>query len=415
MRALIRVLAIGMAWATALAAQSGANASMENLYLTHRWFELRDAIAGKPVPPLYSGAVATAFNRDADAERDLRLAIREAPTKNRANDVRELLLSIYMRTGRSADAVRLLDEAVAAAPSQDDIKNLRSAFMPLANSPDQSATVGRGQPFQCTVRDDGVFLPITVNRKPVEWLFDSGASNAALTETEARTLGIAVSSVSAKVGDFAGGTASMRTGIADRITIGDAELRHVPVLIFPDTQPPWNDQPPGKRGAIGLPPILALQGIRWTKSGTCSVGPDSGSRAVSSAAGSAPQNLAFDGSTPVIRVQMDSKPLDFVLDTGNQGGFQLWERFGFDFPALTRSGRRTTTSVEQIGGSTNRDVVEIPELHLTVGGFDTLIRPARLFSKPIGTEFQHGNIGMSVLSQAAEVRIDFRAMTVSLR
>jgi hypothetical protein len=411
MRPLIRVLAIGMAWAAALAAQSGASASIENLYLTHRWFELRDAIAGRTVPPLYSGAVAAAFNRDADAERDLRLAIREAPTKKRANDVRELLLAIYMRTGRSADMVRLMDEALAAAPSQGDIKNLRAAFAPLANSPDQSAKLGRGQAFPCTVRDDGVFLPMKVNGKAVEWIFDSGFSNAALTESEARALGIAASSRGAKAGDFAGGTASMHTGIADRISIGDAELRHVPVLIFPDTQPPWNDQPPGKRGAIGLPAILALQGIRWTKAGTCSVGPDAGSRA-----GPPPSsNLALDEGTPIIRVEMDSKPLDFVLDTGNQGGFQLWERFGFDFPALTRSGQRMTTSVEQIGGSASRDVVEIPELHLRVGGFDTLIRPARLFSRPIGTEFQHGNIGMSVLSQASEVRIDFRTMTVRLR
>jgi hypothetical protein len=252
---------------------------------------------------------------------------------------------------------------------------------------------------------------MTVNHKPVEWIFDSGFSNAALTESEARTLGIIASSGSAKAGDFAGGTAPMRTGIADHITIGDAELRHVPVLIFPDTQPPWNELPPGKKGAIGLPLILALQGIQWTKTGTCSVGPDAGSRAGSGVS----SNLALDQSTPIIRVEMDSKPLDFVLDTGNQGGFQLWERFGLDFSALTRSGQRTSTSVEQIGGSANRDVIEIPELRLRVGGFDTLIRPARLFSKPIGTEFQHGNIGMSVLSQASEVRIDFKTMTVSLK
>jgi predicted aspartyl protease len=100
--------------------------------------------------------------------------------------------------------------------------------------------------------EDGVFLPITVNRKPVEWIFDSGFSNVSLTESEARMLGINVSSAAAKAEDFAGGAATMHSGIADRITIGDAELRHVPVLIFPDTQPPWNEQPPGKKGAIGL-------------------------------------------------------------------------------------------------------------------------------------------------------------------
>jgi hypothetical protein len=230
-----------------------------------------------------------------------------------------------------------------------------------------------------------------------------------MSESEARMLGISVQGASAAAGDFAGGTAPMRTAVAERVAIGDAELRHVPVLVFPDSQPPFNEHAPGKRGAIGLPVALALQAIRWTKDGACQVGsnpirtpgPDG--------------NLAFDGATPLIRVQYSDRPLEFVLDTGNQGGTQLWERFARDLPDVVRAGRKSTKQVHQIGGSTEQQIVAIPELRLRVGGLDGVLRPANLFSPPIGNDLQHGNLGLDVLSQAAEVMIDFQAMLVTVR
>jgi hypothetical protein len=43
------------------------------------------------------------------------------------------------------------------------------------------------------------------------------------------------------------------------------------------------------------------------------------------------------------------------------------------------------------------------------------LQPAQVFSKPIGNDFQHGNLGIDVLSQASEVTIDFRAMSLAVR
>ena len=37
---------------------------------------------------------------------------------------------------------------------------------------------------------------------------------------------------------------------------------------------------------------------------------------------------------------------------------------------------------------------------------DSVLRPANIFSKAIGNDLQHGNLGLDVLSQAAEVTID---------
>jgi hypothetical protein len=395
--------------ASSVLAQAPKAPSLQQLYEQHRWFELRDAIAGKPAPALYAGAVASAFNHSRDAETLLKRAVREAATPAAANDAREALVNLYMRLGRSSEMVGVLDEALRATPSNAEIRTVRDTFESFRRLPDQTARLGRHRPFPCGVSASGVVLPAVVNGKPVEWLFDSGFSHSAMSESEARMLGIAVNRAIGSAGDFAGGTAPMRTGLVARMTIGDAELRNVPALVFPDSQPPWNEQAPGKRGTIGLPVALALQGIGWTKGGTCRVGPDPIGPARSEA------NLAFDGGTPVIRAQFNGAPLELVLDTGNQGGTQLWERFTHDFPQVVSAGRKATKSVEQIGGAGERQVVVLPRIVLRIAGFDGVLQPANVFSKPVGNDLQHGNLGVDVLSEAADVSIDFRAMSVRIR
>jgi aspartyl protease len=181
------------------------------------------------------------------------------------------------------------------------------------------------------------------------------------------------------------------------------------VLVFPDSQPPWSEEAPGKRGTVALPVVLALEGIRWTRDGKCQTGPSV------SRARSADANLAFDGGSPLTRVQMSGHHLDFVLDTGNQSGTQLWERFARDFPEVANTGRKATKRLHQIGGSTEQEIVAIPEIILRVGGYDRVLRPANIFSKPVGNDLQHGLLGMDVLSQASEVVLDFRAMSLSAR
>jgi predicted aspartyl protease len=403
------ILALIVAIWTGLIAQAPKEPSLQELYERHSWFELREAIAGKTVSPLYAGAVASAFNRTREAESYLTRAVREAATVEAATEAREALASLYMRLGRSSDMMRVLDEALAAAPSRSDMREARAAFESFRRAPNQTARTGQHRPFRCEVDAGGVVLPAVVNGKPVNWLFDSGFSHSAMSESEAHMLGIPLPSASISATDFAGGTARTRTAIAERMTIGDAELRHVPVLVFPDSQPPWNEHQPGRRGTIGLPVALALQSIRWTRDGTCQLG---SSQPRTRPAGA---NLAFDGETPVIQAAFSGRPLDLIVDTGNQGGSQLWERFAREFPQVVGEGRKSTKMVHQIGGSEERQIVTIPELRLRIGEFDSVLRPANVFSKPIGNDLQHGILGMDVWSQANEVTIDFQTMTLNVR
>ncbi len=209
---------------------------------------------------------------------------------------------------------------------------------------------------------------------------DTGFSNAALSESEARMLGLTVAA-GGVTGDMQGGTAPARTAVADRMTIGDTVLRDVPLIVYPDTQPPWNELPAGRRGALGLPVAVALQTIGWTTSHTCQIG------AENSVAAGPRANLAFDQASLIARARFGTRPLDFVLDTGNQGGTQLWSRFARDFPALVRDqGRKSTKTLEQIGGAKQQDIVVLPEAHLGIGTFDAVLRPAEVFGQSVGDD-----------------------------
>jgi hypothetical protein len=392
-------------------AQRLSDRSLQNLYDGHRWFELRDAIAGKSVPPLYSGAVASAFSQVADAERYLNRAVREASTPEAANEARDVLINLYLRESRISDALRVVDVALTVAPSRTDFRNMRTLFDSFRGFPNQSVSRVRARPFPCTVKEDGVYLRLVVNGKPVEWLFDSGFSMAALTESEARALGVTVFDASGEASDFAAGTTRTRAGIARRLTIGGSELRNVPFLVFSDSQPPWNELPPGKRGAIGLPVALALQGIEWTAAGMCRTGPNLSSRAID-----APEaKLAFDGSTLVARAWLKNNPIDLVFDTGNQSGTQLWKRFANEFPRLMTAGSGSTRRVEQIGGARDQQTVVLPELRLRLGGFEVDLKPANVFTEPVGDDVHHGNLGIDVFRKASAVTLDFRRMAVVIR
>lgn len=63
------------------------------------------------------------------------------------------------------------------------------------------------------------------------------------------------------------------------------------------------------------------------------------------------EDHAFDGLTPVTRVQFQGKQLDFVLDSGESAGSQFWAVFVDDFSALLKErGTKRKKQVTETGG-----------------------------------------------------------------
>lgn len=383
--------------------------SLQRLYDDQHWFELRDALRDGEAPALYRAVVASAFNRTEDAERELGRLMRESSDATAVSSAADALLNLYMRTGRFGDALELADEILTMSPGRADVRNARS-LLAGAGAMNQEVTSSTPASFDCVAGAGGVRMPLSVNGHDVSWALDTGFTLPGLSEAEAVMLGLAVPEARGAAIDGAGGSTGVRMAVADRVIIGGTELRHVLVAVFSDAQPPWNEWEPGQRGLIGLPVALALETIRWTSDGTCETGPRRDRTPVLEG------NMAFHGVAPEVRAIFDGRSLSFYLDTGNQRQSQLWSRFAADFPDLVaREGTAGRVTLTQVGGSREHDVIVLPEVRMQIGGFDTLLRPANIFSPPVGDARSHGNLGMDLLSQASEVTIDFRSMTLGLR
>lgn len=393
-------------------ALAGAQAgdSLRSLYDQNRFYELCDAIKGQNTPALYLGTVASAFNNTKSAEKYLYRVIRQQPGSDNAFEAYGQLANLYARLGRNREVVQQFDRMIAIKPNSPDVQNARSIFIGFSRYPDQSFGKKHSTKVSgSTVSKEWLTVPISVHGKALNWAVDTGMNISTISESEAQMLGLSIGSEKAQVSDANGGNATVRTVVVDKLSIGKMEIRNVPFMVVPNSQPPYNDLPPGKRGIFGFAFLSTLKAIRWTSDGIFEIGfPSVPNQNTQS-------NLWFDGLSPITRVRFQDRDLDFALDTGDGAGTQLWSRFSDDYASLLKEqGTKSTRKVTQMGGSQERDIVSLPELQLQVGGFDTVLKPAQVFSKPVGDDSRYGLLGMDLLTQAREVRVDFRSMTIQL-
>jgi hypothetical protein len=313
-------------------------------------------------------------------------------------------LRVYLRTGQYAEATQLIDQMLAAEPREDQ-KNLRAMFGSAPTMRVRHASAD----FRCDVTDTGVSLPLTVNGARVRWLADTGANVTVISDAEAARLRLTIRDSEGRLADLAGGGTGFRTAIARQVVIGLTRLEDVLFLVLPAAQMPWKELAAGRQGILGLPVILALDSLRWARGGMCHTG------SIDDSSRRGPSNLRYDGSQVITSVAVGGREQEFVLDTGNQSGTQLWERFGKDFePLVNERGRPGSVQVTQVGGATDRAVTVVPDVRLDVGGRETNLPHAHLFSRPVGDDRFHGLLGMDVLSQATDVTIDFQLMRLTL-
>jgi hypothetical protein len=382
---------------------------LKTLYISHRWFDLRDALRGTSAPLLYRGAAASAFNQTKKAEKLLLSATRRASNSEAAFEAHKLLTDLYRRTGRFPEALEQMKEVLRIRPDYPGLQNALAALEAFRQDGEQSVTRRHPSRLRYKMAGNNLVIPISVNGRPANYILDTDFGISAMSESEAQRLGLVVREVNAVAsGNPAVGSVPIRTTVAPEIVIGNIHVRNVSFIVNTDSGQPWADLPAGERGLIGLPVILAMETLRWTKDGEIEIGAQLSPRDIARA------NLCFDAMDPVNRVGFGLDQLDMTLDTGEENS-QIWNRFAVDYAALVKDrGKKSSDTVTEVGGSKDFETVTLPELTLRVGGLDTVLRPATVFPKPIGRDRLHGRIGMDLILQSRRVTIDFRSMTLTL-
>jgi len=393
----------GVSCVAVIAAQPGEEA-FRPLAKNHRWFELRGT-ANARSSPLVRGALAAAFNDPATAERLLRGVIRDEPRSASADDAFSLLSYVYLRTGQYERFATLYQAWGAALPQSDGVREERENFEKYRGRPNQV----NGRRRRSVVRHDAdgyLTLPVSIDGKSDEFLFDTGAFQSVVTEREATKLGMTVQDDRRTLIDISGTQTAFRTAVAKEVTLGSMTFRNVSFAVIT----PGGAFADVEAGIIGLPIILAIGGINWSHSGTAEFGG-------TLPAASGEPNLVFDRSRLVVRAEVLGKGVLASFDTG-ANSTELNANFADQFPDAVAGGKKGSAELNGIGGTQTFASVELPELIFTIGSRAVPVRPAVITMQRNGTaggECCIANAGHDLLKQGQGFVLDLSTMTLQLR
>jgi gag-polyprotein putative aspartyl protease len=378
---------------------------LKTLYQAHKWAELRDAVGSQKRPPVYRGIVAAVYGDDRRAEPILKAVIRSGPQSDDAYEAYEWLTHIYLRTGQYRQLIANMEARWAAFPKKSELITEQNVMAGFRGLPDQTVS----KPRRTTLPHEAgeIFIPVTINKLPSTYFFDTGAWLNCMSESEARRLGLTIHDAGGTLSQAAGARIGFRTAVAPELTVGDIHFRNVSFAVFRDDQEPWSDLAVGRRGLIGIPILLGLKTLRWSQDGTVEIGAKQG------ALREERTNLFFDDDHLAIVGNLGSGRILATLDTGAEGT-DLYEGFAKTFTALMDGGKKDTTEVRGVGHADNFESITLDEVKLGVGGTDVVLRPAHVLMKQLGARCCVGNFGMDLFKQGRAFRIDFGAMRFEL-
>jgi hypothetical protein len=272
----------------------------------------------------------------------------------------------------------------------------------------------RGLPDQVTVtvhpatlrhEDHSIFIPLSVNGKAANFFFDTGAWTNAMSQSEAKRLGLRFTEALGSVATMTNRT-SFRTAVADELIVGGVRLKNVSFTVFADDGEPWSVLQPGRRGLLGMPVILAFGTLRWAQDGTVQTGERPAPFDVHKA------NLMFDNDHLAVTVGLEGHTALGAVDTGAEGT-DLFRELAVQFPSSMKSGKEGTTQVRGVGGAESYQSVTLPEITFEIGGRRaTLRRIGVLMNRSVRSYI--GNFGLDVFQQGRAFKLDFTAMRMEL-
>ena len=174
---------------------------------------------------------------------------------------------------------------------------------------------------------------------------------------------------------------------------------------------PFVELPPDKQGILGIPVLVAFGAMRWNSDRVLRIGAPGGRHDAKH------PNMCFHAVTPIVEAVFRGHRIVAWLDTGSSKTY-LTQRFARQFPDVLEAGaKEASVQLRGLGGSTEVRVVTIPEVKFSAGGFDLVMRPAQVLPKDerVDRDWYDIWMGMDLLGQTREVRLDFQSMTFSLK
>jgi len=382
---------------------------------TKRIFELRrtleQPVGNEAETRYYRAMVAARFGQETVAIEQLRAFLATGASAPLERKAHEELASAFARLGQYRSAASEWAEAIRLMPQNDPgragTENTRTLYEALRDDAPQTIKFGPEASVKAEHNPLGSWnVPVDVNGRRGEWIFDTGANLSTLAESEAIRMGLSIREADASViAEHTGKANSLRLAIAGDLLFGSAHLHNVVFLVVTDDALRF-----GKyqvRGFLGLPVLRALGCVGISAKGVIRIQKDSGNV-------EGDPNLFFDGLSPIIEVSHGGHLLQMLLDTGANKGY-LYPSFRDALEPEERTKVRRQSETRGGAGGIIRQMAEIvPTLQLQIAGKVVRLKKVSLRQQqPTGTGgYLDGLIGLDALMGG--FTLDFRAMHLRL-
>ncbi|MDO1558275.1 retropepsin-like aspartic protease [Brevundimonas sp. 2R-24] len=314
------------------------------------------------------------------------------------------LCEAHGRASRYREAHLACAAVLALSPSPSPGALQSTAFWrALADAPPLAVTGQVDAPLTPHWTNMGL-IDVTVDGRSMPWAVDTGAEVSVLSESQAADLGVRLLGDDLSISGSTPGVAAGRIGLIDRLRIGEAELRNLPVFVLPDaalTVPSMGPLPP----ILGMTALYPFEHVAFLDGGTHlrlgfaedAVPPDQGAQMTWNPAG-------FD----VVITLESGGELDLHLDTGsNETEFHeplAMERLSQAEQRRIAGATRTSFGVT---GSVETQVSTVSDLSVRLG--DGRCTLARVVLSQNRANAQ-GRAGMDLVRACGSVRLDFASM-----
>ena len=183
--------------------------------------ELQNSGASSSATLFYRGVVASRFGREEEGVGLLREFLATNPAPELARQAQQEIAAACVRMGWYGEAMR-------SSPDADPL------IASLRDVPPESVENVEGRSIQAARNRLGSWdVPVQVNGVDTQLIFDTGANFSAVSESEARRLGLSIRDSQATVAGVTENKNPVRVACAD-LAMGGAHIRNVVFLVFTD-------------------------------------------------------------------------------------------------------------------------------------------------------------------------------------
>ncbi len=384
-----------------------SDAELLRLEKEHLVFALRDAVMARkdnsPAVLLHRGLTRTRFGDMPGAERDLKAYLRSSPRDAAAH---RALSNVFVREFKYDLAAKALAESLKLEPNADAANSMK-LWTGVAKVPRQTVRVERATsvPLKRTI---GLRVPLDVNGKVHEFIFDTGANLSVLSESKAKELGIEARSDTIEVGTISGIKVPARVAEMPTLRLGSVVIQHAIALVMPDSALTIPNTTIRLDAILGFPVIAGLREFSISRDGTLTIPAKPSARRGA--------DMALDGLTPLVQAAAFGKVGTYSFDTGASLTV-FWPPFFREHEATVRqTGTLGEEPITGAGGTRKIPAWAVPSVALNLGGKEVRLVAPKVLTEPAieHSNYLHGNLGQDLVRQFDRLTINFDRMWLAV-